>query len=67
MKKLFILFLTLIFSVSAVLAEIPTKKLKNPPIGTSKKKRNGSIVQYDKSGKKIGTYKVNNGKYYQVK
>ena len=67
MKKIFILFLSLIIPVLGVLAEIPVKKLKNPPVGTFKKKRNGTIVQYDKNGKKVGTYKMGNGKYYQVK
>ena len=66
MKKLIILFL-LVMVPSAAIAEIPVKKIKNPPIGTFKKKRNGTIVQYDKNGKKIGTYKINSRKNLYIK
>lgn len=33
---------------------------KNLPQGTFKKKKDGTIVQYDKNGKRIGTYKFSN-------
>ena len=37
------------------------------PQGTFKKQKNGTIVQYDKNGKKIGKYKLDNGRYYRLK
>ena len=66
MKKFSTLLLIMMFGL-AVNAQLPVKKLSNPPAGTFKKARNGTIVQYDKNGKKIGVYKIKNGKYVQVK
>ena len=66
MKKFFVIFILLMFPL-ATFANLPARKLKNPPIGIFKKQRNGNIVQYGKNGKKIGTYKLINGKYEQVK
>ena len=40
---------------------------ENLPKGTFKKTRDGKIVQYDSRGKKVGIYKMNNGKYVKVK
>ena len=57
MKKLFTIFTMLCFCVPAF-AQIPAKPLKNPPVGTFKKKKDGTIVQYDDKGRKIGTYKL---------
>ena len=37
------------------------------PEGTFKKQSNGKFVQYDKNGKKIGTYKLTNGKFVRIK
>lgn len=66
MKNLFVLFVLIIFSTS-VFAKIPVRTLKNPPQGTFKKTRTGKIIQYDKNGKKIGTYKINSRKNLYIK
>ena len=67
MKKIFIFLL--IFSIMIpAFAETPKKIYKkNLPQGTFKKTRNGTYVQYDSKGKKIGTYKLNNGELKRVK
>ena len=67
MKKFFAFLL--IFSIMIpVFAEIPKKVYKkNLPQGTFKKTRNGTYVQYDSKGKKIGTYKLNNGELKRTK
>ncbi len=57
MKKFFAIFIMLCFCLPAF-AQLPAKTLKNPPVGTFKKKKDGTIVQYDDKGKKIGTYKL---------
>ena len=41
--------------------------MKNPPVGTFKKKKDGTIVQYNDRGKKIGEYKMENNTYKKVK
>ncbi len=66
MKKFFVIFLLLAF-ISPVWAELNTKKINNTPEGVFRKTRNGEIAQYDKKGKKIGVYKVVNGRYIRVK
>lgn len=66
MKRVFTLIIILLFSASGF-AQIPAKKFENMPKGTFKKTWNGKIVQYDKSGKKVGLYKQNNGKYVKTK
>lgn len=66
MKKIICLFLIGLFSTAA-LAAIPVRELKNPPQGTFKKTRDGKIVQYNKKGKKIGVYKLNNGNLMRIK
>lgn len=69
MKK-FLTVLCLLLFASASYAEIsnlPAKKFNNMPEGTFKKQKNGTIVQYDKNGKKIGKYKLDNGRYYRLK
>ncbi len=43
------------------------KKHNNLPQGTFKKQKDGTIVQYDKNGKKIGKYKLDSGRYYRFK
>lgn len=51
-----------------VFAPSPVRKQpKTFPEGTFRKKRNGDVVQYNGRGKKIGTYKMINGKYEKVK
>lgn len=74
MKKLLCFFLLFIFAVPALAAQMPPKRqyvpvnrMKNPPTGTFKKKRDGTIVQYNDSGKKIGEYKFENNTYKKVK
>ena len=67
MKRLIIIFTALCFILPAT-AEVNTAShrlsnkmcKKNLPQGTFKKKKDGTIVQYDKNGKKIGTYKFSN-------
>ena len=65
--KQFLTLICILCTAATVLAEIPANKIKNPPSGTFKKMRNGDFVQYDKNGKKIGIYKINNGKLYRKK
>ena len=64
MKKFFVFLIMLSFSAAAFAA--PSMR-ENLPKGTFKKDRNGKIVQYDSHGKKMGIYKMNNGKYVKVK
>ena len=52
-------------SVNAELSQVKTNK--NLPQGTFKKSRSGKIIQYDKNGKKIGVYKIPNGRYVKIK
>ena len=66
MRKVVVIFLVFIFSAS-VYANMPAKKYENMPQGTFKKSMNGTIIQYDSKGKKIGKYKIKNGKYVKVK
>ena len=66
MKKICVLFVILSFSLS-VYAELPQTNLNNLPQGTFKKNRKGQYVQYDKNGKKVGIYKIPNGRYVKVK
>ena len=46
---------------------VPVNRMKNPPVGTFKKKKDGTIVQYDDKGRKIGEYKLENNNYKKVK
>ncbi len=73
MKKLLSLVLILAFA-APVIAQVPQKRqyipvnrMKNPPVGTFKKKKDGTIVQYNDRGKKIGEYKMENNTYKKVK
>ena len=66
MKKLFVLLVLFIFPL-AVFADAQSAKTSSLPQGYFKKKSNGEIIQYNKNGKKIGVYKLRNGKYVQVK
>lgn len=59
MKKFFVLFIMLCFVCPAFAVPVRTvHKIKNYPQGTFKKKKDGTIVQYNDRGKKIGTYKL---------
>lgn len=44
-----------------------TQKIQSMPVGTFKKKRDGTIVQYNDKGKKIGTYKLSGNKLVNPK
>ena len=66
MRKVLVL-ITFFAFISTAFAGLPERKLKNLPEGTFKKTRNGTIVQYDKNGKKVGIYKLNSGKYVKTK
>ena len=66
MKKLWVIFLFLVIALP-VCAELTTKKVNNLPEGVFKKNRGGEYVQLDKKGKKIGVYKVINGRLIKVK
>ncbi len=66
MKKCLAIFLSFIL-VSPVLAATTMKKLNTTPEGVFKKNRNGDFVQYDKKGKKVGVYKLINGRLVKVK
>ena len=66
MKNLCILLIVLLFGLSAY-AEITQNKPNNLPHGSFRKNRSGQIVQYDKNGKRIGLYKVSNGRYVKLK
>ena len=67
MKRVIAIFLLLMIS-APVFAEVPKAVYKkNLPQGTFKKKKDGTIVQYNSKGKKIGTYKFSNGEYKKVK
>lgn len=55
------------FICSNVYANSGEIKMRKMPQGTFKKTITGKIVQYDKNGKKIGSYKIKNGRYYKIK
>ena len=66
MKRFLIIICIIAFAGSST--ALPIKKdYTGYAQGTFKKKNNGTIVQYDKKGKKIGTYKNINGKFVKVK
>lgn len=66
MKKLLTIFILLI-STTIVFAQNTNAKNNTLPQGIFKKKHNGQVVQYDNKGKKIGIYKIKNGKYVKIK
>ena len=61
--KIFVVLLTMLSLCIPTFAQIQVKNSNNLPIGTFKKKKNGTIVQYDKNGKIIGKYKIENTNY----
>ena len=66
MKK-FLLIICIITFIGSSYAASTNKDYGSYGQGTFKKKSNGTIVQYDKRGKKIGTFKQINGKFVKVK
>ena len=65
--RIILTFAVLLFFAATVFAQIPVKKYDNMPQGTFKKSWSGKVVQYDKNGRKVGVYKLKNGKYVKVK
>lgn len=65
--RAFLTILCIICFASTTLAVVPPKRAISYPEGTFRKQRNGTIVHYDKNGKKVGVYKLNNGRYVQTK
>ena len=53
--------------VGNVYADQLTHNYNKQTQGTFKKKKDGSIVQYDNKGKKIGVYKNFGGRFVKVK
>ena len=47
----------LLFMCSAFADETYVRRYNGYPQGTFKMSKNGSIIQYDKHGKKVGSYK----------
>ena len=66
MKKLAVLFIILIFSLS-VYAKTSVKRVNKYPQGVFKKSWNGDIIQYDIKGRKTGIYKIKNGNAVKIK
>ena len=64
MRKLIAILILLSF-MPLVSAEIPARKINNLPQGTFKKKKDGTIVHYDKNGKRIGVYKIDSKTNYR--
>lgn len=66
MKKVSVLFIVLLFTIS-VYAKAPIKNTNKLPTGVFRKNWRGNIVQYDNNNKKLYTYKMKNGKIVSVK
>ena len=66
MKRL-VLYLVLFSILTPVYADIKVEKAALMPEGVYRRTANGSIVQYNTKGKKIGVYKIKNGKYVKIK
>ena len=65
MKNIIVVFI-LIFCLTAYAAQ--ARKLDGSyTTGVFKKNKKGEYVQYDKKGKKIGVYKLTNGKFVKIK
>ena len=61
------LLICFLFIITEVFAASQRGIAVKMPEGTFKRSYNGKIIQYDKNGKKIGQYKINNGRYYKIK
>ena len=62
-----ILVICLVSFLCNVYANSAESRIRKMPEGTFKKSFTGKIIQYDKNGKKIGSYKLKNGRYYKIK
>ncbi len=62
-------FLILIIALFFLMCDVNAlaNNITQYPTGTFKKKNNGTYIQYDNNGKKIGTYKVVNRKLRKIK
>lgn len=66
MKKILLIFVLLFFSISAF--SFPFAKDNGDyTSGSFKRNKKGEFVQYNKKGKKIGVYKIINGKFVKIK
>ena len=65
--KFFLIIICLYTFISNVYAESNYINTKKMPEGIFKKSITGKIIQYDKNGKKIGLYKIENGRYQKIK
>ena len=66
MKRFLVIFLSVLL-ISPVWADLKPSKNTNLPEGVFRKTRNGEFVQYNQKGKKIGVYKIINGRFTKVK
>ena len=66
MKK-FLAFISIIAFIGSSYASPIKNEYSNYAQGTFKKKSNGTVVQYNSKGKKIGTYKNIKGKFVKIK
>lgn len=60
-------FLCVVFLSMSVVSTLPENRISKMPEGVFKKTRSGKIVQYNNNGKKIGEYKISNGRYVKTK
>lgn len=67
MKKFFTLLIMFCIILPVFAVPATPSGMKNLPQGSFKKKKNGTFVQYDNRGKKIGTYKLDNGNLTKIK
>ncbi len=66
MRALLTVFCLFCF-IGTSFAVVPPQRIHSYPEGTFKKQRNGTIVHYDKNGKKVGVYRLNKGRYIKAK
>ena len=78
MKRFIYIVFILCFTSTAFAGQYPinqtqqypqyqTQKMQSLPTGTFKKRKDGTIVQYNDKGKKIGTYKLSGNKLVNPK
>ena len=67
MKTWLTICIVLLFISSVFADETYVRRYNGYPQGTFKMSRNGSIIQYDKQGKKVGVYKTNQKRYKKIK
>lgn len=70
MKRFICIVSILCLILPALAGQYPqyqTQKIQSMPVGTFKKRKDGTIVQYNDKGKKIGTYKLSGNKLVNPK